>query len=82
MSRDISYERGIISTKDRQHTAVRYGLPAIQVLIFVAVLIAGVGPLLWLLKSGVSTSPSVFPVPVLAPVLVLSLDSVAVNGAS
>jgi hypothetical protein len=33
-------------------------------------------------QSGVSTSPSVLLIPVLAPVLVLSLDSVAVNGAS
>lgn len=55
----MSYERGIISTKDRQRSVVRVGLPAIQVLIFIGVLIAGVGPLLWLLKSGVSTSQDI-----------------------
>ncbi|GAA2804887.1 carbohydrate ABC transporter permease [Kribbella solani] len=55
----MSHERGIISTADRQRGIVRFGLPAIQVLIFVAVLIAGVGPLLWLLKSGVSTSQDI-----------------------
>jgi len=52
-------ERGIISTADRQRGLIRYGLPAIQVLIFVGVLVAGVGPLLWLLKSGVSTSQDI-----------------------
>ncbi|MFI5695171.1 carbohydrate ABC transporter permease [Kribbella sp. NPDC051586] len=52
-------ERGIISTADRQRGLIRYGLPAIQVLIFIAVAIAGVGPLLWLLKSGVSTSQDI-----------------------
>jgi multiple sugar transport system permease protein len=55
----MSFERGIISTADRQRGLVRYGLPAIQVLIFLGVLVAGVGPLLWLLKSGVSTSQDI-----------------------
>ena len=58
MSTEVQ-ERGIISTADRQRGLVRYGLPAIQVVIFIAVLIAGVGPLLWLLKSGVSTSQDI-----------------------
>ncbi|GAA0586691.1 carbohydrate ABC transporter permease [Kribbella sandramycini] len=55
----MSHERGIISIKDRQRTAVRIGLPIIQVLLFIGVLVAGVGPLLWLLKSGVSTSQDI-----------------------
>jgi multiple sugar transport system permease protein len=52
-------ERGIISTADRQRPLVRYGLPAIQVLLFIGVVVAGVGPLLWLLKSGLSTSQDI-----------------------
>ena len=59
MTRDNSPERGIISFADRKVSAVRYGLPAIQVLLFIGVVIAGVGPLLWLLKSGVSTSQDI-----------------------
>jgi multiple sugar transport system permease protein len=34
-------------------------LPIIQVLLFIGVVIAGVGPLLWLLKSGLSTSQDI-----------------------
>jgi multiple sugar transport system permease protein len=55
----MSHERGIISFADRKVSVVRYGLPAIQVLLFIGVVIAGVGPLLWLLKSGVSTSQDI-----------------------
>ena len=58
MSSEV-YERGIISAKDRQRSVVRVGLPVIQILIFIGVLVAGVGPLLWLLKSGVSTSQDI-----------------------
>ncbi|GAA1518369.1 carbohydrate ABC transporter permease [Kribbella lupini] len=52
-------ERGIISTADRRRPLIRYGLPTVQVLLFVGVLVAGVGPLLWLLKSGLSTSQDI-----------------------
>jgi multiple sugar transport system permease protein len=52
-------ERGIISTADRQRPLIQYGLPLIQVLLFVGVVVAGVGPLLWLLKSGLSTSQDI-----------------------
>lgn len=52
-------ERGIISAADRRRPLVRYGLPLVQVLLFVGVLVAGVGPLLWLLKSGLSTSQDI-----------------------
>ncbi|MFC5267486.1 carbohydrate ABC transporter permease [Kribbella qitaiheensis] len=52
-------ERGIISHADRRRSLVQYGLPVIQVLLFVGVVIAGVGPLLWLLKSGLSTSQDI-----------------------
>ncbi|MFI6681206.1 carbohydrate ABC transporter permease [Kribbella sp. NPDC050470] len=55
----MSHERGIISVADRKRGLIRYGLPAIQVLLFIGVLIAGVGPLLWLLKSGLSTSQDI-----------------------
>ncbi|WP_433169568.1 carbohydrate ABC transporter permease [Kribbella sp. CA-247076] len=55
----MSHERGIISTADRKRSLVRYGLPTIQVMLFVGVAIAGVGPLLWLLKSGLSTSQDI-----------------------
>jgi multiple sugar transport system permease protein len=52
-------ERGIISSMDRRRPLIRYGLPIIQVLLFIGVVIAGVGPLLWLLKSGLSTSQDI-----------------------
>jgi multiple sugar transport system permease protein len=52
----MSDERGIISVADRKRSLIRYSLPAIQVLLFIGVVVAGVGPLLWLLKSGLSTS--------------------------
>jgi multiple sugar transport system permease protein len=52
-------ERGIISTADRQRSLVRFGLTSIQVLLFIGVVVAGVGPLLWLLKSGLSTSQDI-----------------------
>jgi multiple sugar transport system permease protein len=52
-------ERGIISTMDRRRPLIQYGLPIIQVLLFSGVVIAGVGPLLWLLKSGLSTSQDI-----------------------
>jgi multiple sugar transport system permease protein len=52
-------ERGIVSVADRKRTLVRYGLPTIQVLLFAGVVIAGIGPLLWLLKSGLSTSQDI-----------------------
>lgn len=52
-------DRGIISHADRRRPLVQYGLPIIQVLLFIGVLIAGVGPLLWLLKSGLSTSQDI-----------------------
>ena len=52
-------ERGIISHADRRRTLIQYGLPIIQVLLFIGVVIAGVGPLLWLLKSGLSTSQDI-----------------------
>ncbi|TWD84142.1 multiple sugar transport system permease protein [Kribbella amoyensis] len=52
-------ERGIVSIADRRRPLIRYGLPAIQVLLFIGVVIAGIGPLLWLLKSGLSTSQDI-----------------------
>ncbi|MEU0089901.1 carbohydrate ABC transporter permease [Kribbella sp. NPDC006257] len=52
-------ERGIISSMDRRRPLIQYGLPIIQVLLFIGVVIAGVGPLLWLLKSGLSTSQDI-----------------------
>jgi len=52
-------ERGIISAADRRRPLIQYGLPAIQVLLFIGVVIAGVGPLVWLLKSGLSTSQDI-----------------------
>ncbi|GAA1569878.1 carbohydrate ABC transporter permease [Kribbella sancticallisti] len=52
-------ERGIISPADRRRPLIQYGLPIIQVLLFIGVVIAGVGPLLWLLKSGLSTSQDI-----------------------
>jgi multiple sugar transport system permease protein len=52
-------ERGIISTADRQRPLIRYGLPTIQVLLFIGIVVAGIGPLLWLVKSGLSTSQDI-----------------------
>jgi multiple sugar transport system permease protein len=52
-------ERSVISTADLRRPSVRYTLRIIQVLILIALVIAAVGPLLWLAKSAVSTTQDI-----------------------
>lgn len=47
-------ERSVISFSDRKRTRVRVPLAIVQILILVGLLIAGLGPLLWLLKAAIS----------------------------
>ncbi|WP_231920018.1 carbohydrate ABC transporter permease [Microlunatus soli] len=49
----------MISAADRNRPSVRVILTVIQVLILIALLIAGLGPLLWSFKSSVSTSQDI-----------------------
>ena len=47
-------ERSVISDSDRKRRRVRVPLTIVQVLILIGLLIAGLGPLLWLLKAAIS----------------------------
>jgi len=51
--------RSVVSDMDRQRPTVRIGLLCVQVLILLGLLVAGLGPLLWLLKSALSTSQDI-----------------------
>lgn len=53
---DDTGERSIISHVDRRRAAVRVPLRITQGLILVGLVVAGLGPLLWLAKSAVSTT--------------------------
>lgn len=50
----MNRERSVISDADRRRPGVRIPLVAVQVLILAGLLVAGLGPLLWLLKAAVS----------------------------
>ncbi|GAA3341285.1 hypothetical protein GCM10017714_24650 [Curtobacterium pusillum] len=52
-------ERSVISDADRKRPAVRRTLLSVQVLILVGLVVSGLGPLLWLLKSSFSTSQDI-----------------------
>lgn len=47
-------DRSVISFSDRKRRRVRIPLAIVQVLILIGLLIAGLGPLLWLLKAAIS----------------------------
>ncbi|MGJ4845848.1 carbohydrate ABC transporter permease [Leifsonia sp. Le1] len=47
-------ERSVISFSDRKRLRVRVPLTIVQVLILIGLVIAGLGPLLWLLKAAIS----------------------------
>jgi multiple sugar transport system permease protein len=51
--------RSIVSDIDRRRQGVRFALAGTQVLILIGLIIAGLGPLLWLLKSALSTSQDI-----------------------
>ncbi|WP_294181885.1 carbohydrate ABC transporter permease [uncultured Schumannella sp.] len=52
-------ERSIISPADRKQWSVRIVLFLVQALILVGLLIVGLGPLLWLAKSAISTTQDI-----------------------
>ncbi|BDZ46292.1 carbohydrate ABC transporter permease [Naasia aerilata] len=47
-------ERGILSVADRRRPAVRAGTAVVHALLLAALAVAGLGPLLWLLKAAVT----------------------------
>jgi multiple sugar transport system permease protein len=47
-------ERSVISFSDRTRRRVRVPLTIVQILILIGLVIAGLGPLLWLLKAAIS----------------------------
>lgn len=49
-------ERGVLSDFDRDRTRVRWGLRFAQVFVLLALLVASVGPMLWLAKAALSTT--------------------------
>jgi multiple sugar transport system permease protein len=49
-------ERGIISDADRRRLGVRIPLVVVQILILIGLIVAGLGPLLWLFKAAISTT--------------------------
>jgi len=52
-------ERSVISAADRRRPSVRIVLVSVQALILVGLLVAGLGPLLWLFKASLSTSQDI-----------------------
>ena len=72
-------DRTIISDADRRRPAVRVGLGATQVVILVGLVITGLGPLLWLLKSSVSTTQDILREPfAIFPSGVVQLENFAI----
>ncbi|SEE93873.1 carbohydrate ABC transporter permease [Jiangella alba] len=54
-----SYERGAISSADRKNPRVRLWLGLTQALILIGLLVACLGPLLWLFKAAVSSTQEI-----------------------
>ncbi|MET3566914.1 carbohydrate ABC transporter membrane protein 2, CUT1 family [Leifsonia sp. 98AMF] len=52
-------ERSVISDSDRRRPAVRIPLTVVQVLILIGLIVAGLGPLLWLLKAALSPTQDI-----------------------
>jgi multiple sugar transport system permease protein len=55
-SEEESRERGIISYADRKRAGVRIPLLVVQIIILLGLIVAGLGPLLWLFKAAISTT--------------------------
>lgn len=53
---DLDAERGILSLHDRRRRPVRIGQIASHVFLLVGLVVVGLGPLIWLAKSAVSTT--------------------------
>lgn len=53
---DLDAERGILSLHDRRRRPVRVGQVASHVFLLVGLVVVGLGPLIWLAKSAVSTT--------------------------
>jgi multiple sugar transport system permease protein len=54
--RPLTAERGILSGHDLRRRRIRYGLRAVQTVILSGLLIAALGPLVWLAKASVSST--------------------------
>jgi multiple sugar transport system permease protein len=52
-------ERGVLSHSDRKKPAVRRWFRALQIVILAALIVVGLGPLLWLSKAALSTSQAI-----------------------
>ncbi|MET3803232.1 multiple sugar transport system permease protein [Nakamurella sp. UYEF19] len=50
---------GLVSDLERQQPGVRYALRTVQGLVLVALIVSGAGPLLWLVKSSISSSADI-----------------------
>jgi multiple sugar transport system permease protein len=53
---DDNAERGVVSTLERQRARVRWTLRSIHTIVLLLLVVVGLGPLLWLVKSAVSTT--------------------------
>ena len=60
---DDAIERSVISSADRRKPSVRIVLALVQGLILVGLLIAGLGPLLWLAKASISATQDILTEP-------------------
>lgn len=49
-------DRGILSQFDRQKGGVRVGMSVVHVILFVGLIVAGLGPILWLAKAAVTST--------------------------
>jgi multiple sugar transport system permease protein len=54
-----SASRGLISSMDRQRPGVVAALRVVNLFVFLAVLVAGIGPILWLFKASLSPSQEI-----------------------
>ncbi len=70
-------ERGLVSDADRTRPAVRHGLRLIELVLLVALLIIGLGPILWLAKSAVSTTQDTLRMPMALWPSGIDLDNLA-----
>jgi multiple sugar transport system permease protein len=53
MTTDVE-DRGIVSGHDRKRRSVRLGMSGVHLALFVGLVVAGLGPLLWLAKSAIT----------------------------
>jgi multiple sugar transport system permease protein len=62
---ESSADRGILSEFDRRKPSVRITMTLVHVLLFVGLVVAGLGPLLWLAKAAVTTTQDSISTPLL-----------------